>query len=324
LQRVEILQMTLIKRIALCLLVFALLLPLYGCSEVGGGSNNTSKVLSCDGGKKVTYDEYRYYYMNYRQSRPDADEKLLYSLVLADLARDRAITALAKEYDVKLDKEEKKALDDYIQSVIDEQGGEEKYQKYLSEDYLTGDLFRHIYSQKLLEQKLREYMSGEINGIIDSDDKTFEADLNKNFMAAKQVLICNDEGDNVKDNKALADEIYDRYLAGEDFDDLVSEYSEEDIVYQSEGRYFTVDMMLPEYEEAVLSLKEGEVYDGVLETDIGFHIIKRLPLDEEYVDSHYGELRDLYKTRCCNEIIDEWAKKITFDKVKSFSELDFE
>lgn len=312
-----------LKRILSIIFIAILLFSFASCSKVGSGHVNKDKVLTCSDGKNVTYDEYRYYYMNYRSTRPDATDKELHELVLHDLAHDRAITSLAKEYGVKLSDESEDKLNEYIQGLIDEKG-EEGYKEYLAESYMTGDVFRYTYSQKLLESELRTYLTLEMNNIIDSTDAVFEEDLYKNFMAAKQILILNNEGDDIETNRAAAEKIYADYLAGEDFDTLVDLYSEEDIAYHESGRYFTKGQMIEEYEEAVLSVKEGEVYNGVLESEIGFHIIMRLPLDPEYVDEHYNDLRELYKERRCNELIDAEAEKITFTKVKDFDGLDFE
>lgn len=315
--------MNIAKKTLLIVLTFILLFSFASCSKVGSGYINKEKVLTCSDGKNVSYDEYRYYYMNYKSTHSDAAKEELHELVLNALAHDRAITSLAKEYGVKLNSESADKLDEYIQGLIDEKG-EEGYKKYLAESYMTGDVFRYTCSQKLLESELRTHLTLEMNNIIDSTDATFEEDLHKNFMATKQILILNNEGDDVETNRAAAEKIYADYLAGEDFDTLVGLYSEEDIAYHESGRYFTKGQMIEEYEDAVLSMNEGEVYEGVLESEIGFHIIMRLPLDPEYIDEHYNDLREIFKERRCNELIDAEAKKIAFTKVKNFDEIDFE
>lgn len=61
---------------------------------------------------------------------------------------------------------------------------------------------------------------------------------------------------------------------GKDFADAAKEYSE-DVSASSGGNvgYIEKGKMVPEFEEAVFSLKEGEI-SGVVETEFGFHLIK--------------------------------------------------
>ncbi|MBR5515412.1 MAG: peptidylprolyl isomerase [Clostridia bacterium] len=303
-----------IKKVGLVILSLVLCFCLFSCSkEIGAGYENKDIVLKANK-EKISYDTYRYFYMNYKDSMPQADEEELYSLCTKAIAQDLAITLLAKEYKVELDDSEKETLNTYVQSIIDEKGGEEEYYQYLSENYLTGDLFRHLYSQKLLEQSLREYLMSEYNNIIPSDDASFEKDLEKNFMAAKQILI-KKESANASE---LASEIMQMLEEGEDFDTLVAEYNEDEGTDSEYGRYFTKGMMVAEFEEAVLSVKEGELYPEVVESSVGYHIIKRLPIDMKYVDENYETLRYYYQTRCANEIISEKADSIKFEKTKKF------
>lgn len=312
--------MKLLKKSIIILLVILTAFSALSCAQkkIGAGSKDSSVVLKA-AGEKITADEYLYFYKNYKAADTEATEEELYELVTSAIASDLAITLLAEEYKVELDQTALEAIDSYVQSIIDEKGGEEGYYKYLEENNLTGDLFRHLYSQKLLEEKLREYMMNEYNNIIVSDDATFEKDLEKNFMAAKQILILKDSGN----AKALADEIYAKLENGEDFDTLMSEYNEDEGVDPEFGRYFTKGMMVAEFEEAVLTLKEGEIYEGVVESSVGYHIIWRLTLDEGYIDDNYETLRYYYQTRCANEILSEKADSIEFKKTKKFDSMDF-
>ena len=304
------------------LLVILMALSCFSCkgNEVGAGYKDKSVVLKA-AGEKITADEYRYFYLNYKNTDPNATAKELHELCIDAIASDIAITLLAKEYDISLTEEEKESLDTYIQGLMDEKGGEEGYYDYLSENNLTGDLFRHLYSQKLLETKVREYMSNEYNNIIKSDDKSFEADLSKNFMAAKQIFISKD----TENAAELAESLYSRVEKGEDFDALMREYSEDEESHFEYGFYFTGGYTsVPEFEEAVASLKEGELYKGVLETDLGYHIIMRVPQNKDYTDSHYEELREMYIARRCNEIITEKAESIEFKKTKKFDAINLD
>ena len=76
--------------------------------------------------------------------------------------------------------------------------------------------------------------------------------------------------------------------AGEDFNALMVEYNE-DPGEPEEGYYFPAGVMVQEFEDASFALKDGEISD-IVETSYGYHIIKRLPMDESYIDAHLLDL----------------------------------
>ena len=55
--------------------------------------------------------------------------------------------------------------------------------------------------------------------------------------------------------------------------------------------------------------KEGE-RSGVVETGVGFHIVKRLAIDPEYVDANFETLRYYYLNRAFNEMLAARAESL--------------
>jgi len=88
------------------------------------------------------------------------------------------------------------------------------------------------------------------------------------------------------DTITKANEILDRALAGEDFAQLASEYSE-DLASAVEGGdlgWAKKGMFVPEFEKAIFDdLKDGEISPEIVESQFGYHIIKRIEerLNEE-------------------------------------------
>ena len=76
--------------------------------------------------------------------------------------------------------------------------------------------------------------------------------------------------------KQKAEDILKRVKNGEDFASLAKEYSQDtsatnggDIGYSKDGE------LVKSFEDALKSLKNGEVYPEVVESDYGYHIIKK-------------------------------------------------
>lgn len=304
------------NRVKISLLLVCLLLILSGC-----GKGQSVMTVS---GEDISYESYRYFYLNYKAENESYTEEEIEKKTVDAICSDVSLTLLAREYGVELSKEEKASYDSYLEGVIAQYGSKEAYKESLEKNYLTEELFRHFYMQQLLEQALRDHAYAEQNNIIKSDDATFEKDLSENFMAAKQIFIRNDEGDDIEKNRALAEDILERVLSGEDFDGLVSEYSEDSSADADYVYHFTHGQMLTAFEEATLDTEVGAVCDYVAESEAGFHIVMRLELDREFVDANYEELRDAYKARCFNEIRSEFIDTLEVVYSDDFGELTFE
>ena len=304
------------KRVNFCIVILCILLALTCC-----GKGDT--VLSI-GGEDISYDMYRYFYMNYSGESSNYTKEQIQQKSIQAISLDVAISKLAEEYDISLSSTEEDSVDSYVEASVANYGGEDAYLEALEKNYLTEELFEYFYSRQLLESKLREYMYNEINNIIKSDDATFEKDLRENFMAAKQILIRNDEGDDVNENKELAETILGRLLNGEDFDTLISEYSEDTSAKENYVYHFTHGQMLSAFEEAVEKTPVNELCSHVVASEAGYHIIMRLPLDEEYVNKNYEDLRTAYKARCFNDIRQELADSFAIEESEGFDELKFD
>ena len=134
--------------------------------------------------------------------------------------------------------------------------------------------------------------------------------------------------------KKLADEVLEKVKAGEDFYKLIAEYNldpgmaltDSDDITSIAGYYITKDYsFVQEYIDGAFALKEGETSD-LVETSYGYHIIKRLPLDMDYinenVDSMTSEYSQTYIYKACNDYLanakieyNEYYDKLTADSI---------
>lgn len=110
-----------------------------------------------------------------------------------------------------------------------------------------------------------------------SDDQVKKY-LDDNYIQAQHVLISTQGlDDNEKAQKAeLAEKVYEFARQGMDFEKLVAEYGEDPgMKANPEGYLFTKGEMVEKFENIAFGLKVGQI-SGVVETEYGYHIIKRV------------------------------------------------
>ena len=107
-----------------------------------------------------------------------------------------------------------------------------------------------------------------------------------NYVNAKHILIAtNDRSTGApytkeqrKEAREKAEYVIKRIQRGDNFDDLIEEYGEDPgMVQYPDGYVFTKGEMVEPFEKAVYSMKVNEV-SGIVESEFGFHIIKRISL----------------------------------------------
>lgn len=302
------------------ILLTTLMLSLASCG--GPGAETVLRV----GNNKISYDEYRYFYINYRNSYEKSGEtgyaEKLKSEVENGLRQKYAKMDLAEENKIILNEDELNAVAGMKASYIESYGDVTAFQNALTEGALTEELFEKMLEFQTLDKKLREFITGEYSGKIDSDDQTVESFINSHFIHATHILILNEAGDDLAANLRLAEELRQRAVSGEDFDALIDGYNEDPGMGEDNtGYYFTEGQMIPEFEEAAEELAVGEISKVVL-SENGYHVIKRMPLDPVYIDKHFEKLRDAYKARMYNVIIEETAQNLEIEYTDLYSELD--
>ena len=147
--------------------------------------------------------------------------------------------------------------------------------------------------EKELEKELIavEYI-GQASEVTEKEAENYYNKNKDEFLRvrASHILISNRdaEGNDVSDeqkkkNKEKAEEILKQAKEGVDFAQLAKEYSQ-DGSSENGGDldFFSKDQMVEPFEKAAFSLKNGEIYPEIVETDYGYHIIKKT--DEKYDD----------------------------------------
>lgn len=253
----------------------------------------------------------------------NADEKLaaLKNQVDVYLKNNYTVEAFAAENNISLtDEEIEQAKKDYEADVetykaensLDDAG----WTDYLNSIFCTEDLYMKSVERRNLEYKL-------IRSLYEDD---FKANVLSNYVMAKHVLLSTtgaeyDEAEipegatdeeiaeitaqNEKlreeatnklkeEKKVVAEEVLAKANSGENFDDLITEYNEDPgEVVKEDGTYdgylFTKGEMVEQFETAAFALGVDEVSD-IVETDYGYHIIKRVDISDEYLEDNIVDI----------------------------------
>ena len=123
----------------------------------------------------------------------------------------------------------------------------------------------------------------------------------------------------IAQKKALADDLHAKLENSSDpvtlFDNLMNEHSEDSGLAANPDGYTTYKgQMVPEFENTALSLKDGEI-SQVVESDYGYHIILRLPLDPE-------DYRETVASVRMEEKSNQWLEDMGTTKLDACSQID--
>lgn len=268
-------------------------------------------------GEEVRADEYAgmvYNYMQYYANMyasfglTDVWNNEEFAPALGEMAQTAAYNQVIAAHVVKQEFDEaglqlsyaqQKELKSQVQDPID-QYGEELYNLMLAQSGFTPDLYSNMAYVSACYQVLEDYYYGE-NGVNNPTDEELLAQLKETYpegdaIAAEHILIAlnnqmTGETRTNEEAKAAAQEVLDRLNAGENFEDVMNEVSEDPgLASYPNGYIFVEGQMLQPFYEAAIALKEGEV-SGLVETTEGYHIIKRVPVDYEgQLDVYHDEL----------------------------------
>lgn len=160
-------------------------------------------------------------------------------------------------------------------------------------------------------------------------------DARGTMKAAHLMIAANKETDDpetIEKARAKANEIYEKLAAGENFESLVRAYSD-DPSSSSNGGILPVfgtgatTRMIPEFEEAAFALKKDGDYSKPVQSNFGFHIIKRLeltplkPFEELKKEIESRVNRDDRANLTQNSYIEKLKKEYKFENKGSQEEL---
>ena len=314
------------KKILSLLLVLITMLSLTSCSQAPKPKDK--RVVLTLSGEKIYYDYFRYVFLNTKADMDDGDdsywtenpEKLdeLKESVLETLVHNRAIQLLAKKHKIKLSDSDKKSVLSYIESMKEY---DPNYKEGMEEAFMSDYCLYYLQTFTTLWGKVYDYVTSPESGLVKNDDARVWADIPVNFRRIRYVMIEFD-GENKEEKRAVAEAVLEKAQNGDDFVSLIKQYCDEPEMVSGaeEGTYYTIGQFLPEVEDQIEKLSEGQI-SGIVELPIGFFIFQRLPLDNDYIEDNFADFVEMYTARAFNEMVASIEETIKIKTSKIWDEL---
>lgn len=224
---------------------------------------------------------------------------------------EKEVATLPENYRRMVDANKRQFLDEFILREILYQ---EAIKKGLDKDKEIISALE-IFKKKLLVQTLLEKEVVERTTVSEDEVKQYYEEHKDDFKIPEQVnaahiLVKVEETADEAENKAAlekAESLLKRIKEGSDFSELAKENS--DCPSGSRGGelgYFSRGRMVPEFEEAALKLKAGEVSD-IVKTKFGYHIIKILER-KEASQKEFSEVREEIEQKLLEE---KWKSSLS-------------
>ncbi len=203
----------------------------------------------------------------------------------------RLLPVMAQREGLELSQEDLNYPEEDMAAGAEQLGGQELMDLVLWYQLRTRESYRDAYRAARFYSLLSDHWYGEGSGGYPTDAEVRAYADGQGYYKVKHILLSTKEADGstpldeaaVAEKKAQADGLLAQLRAAEDpialFSQLMDEYGE-DPGQPPEGYDAYKGQMVPEFEQASLALKDGEI-SGVVESDFGYHIILRLPLEVE-------------------------------------------
>ena len=163
-------------------------------------------------------------------------------------------------------------------------------EEFVASQGVTEEFLLNFARQRLLDVAVREALGGELSP---PSQEAIDAEMQTAIVSLTQVCVSHI----LVETEAEAQEAMDRLAAGEDFGALASELSSDPGSADNDGILpcGSPGQYVPEFRDASLIAQIGEVYETLVETEFGFHVMlvtdrvdpaeDDLPTEDEIVDT---------------------------------------
>lgn len=240
----------------------------------------------------------------------------------------RVVLQKFNELGLKLTYDQEKQMTQLRQDTIDSMGYD-AFAKQIANFGFSDQSYNNFMYISQCYNALNEYYYGENGANVPSDEdlRQYFAD---NYIAAKHILISTVDsttGETIRTDeeaKAEAQKILDRINAGEDYDALMNEYSEDPgLAGNPDGYIFTEGEMVTEFYDGAKALAEDEV-SGLVKSDYGYHIIKRVPLDVDGQFENYKSLLTTAVAGTMDDLLTQWMQEADVQTTETYDEITYQ
>lgn len=249
-------------------------------------------------------------------------------------ARNQAVYThvLLQEFDkagLSLTDAQQRELYDVRQDLIEQSGGYDNYIMKIALGDFTDQTYSNFMYLSQVYAALDEYYFGE-NGLNKPSEDELKAYFRDNYISAKHILIGTTDpmtGEvkrTEEQAKADAQKVLDRLNAGEDFDAVMNEVSEDTgLASNPDGYIFTKGDMVEPFYEGAKALTEGQI-SALVKSDYGYHIIKREPLDTEGQYQNYQDAIAGALGRTMDVLLDQWMSEADVQTTELFDQISYQ
>ena len=262
----------------------------------------------------------------------DSSAEML-GVMMPGFAKDQAVYSrvVLEQFEkagLELSYSNQKELSTLRKDTIDQAGGYDGYLQKIAQLGFNDQTYMNFLYITQCYSALNEYYYGS-DGIDKPTDEELMEHFRDNYISAKHILILTVDpstGETLRTDeeaRALAQSILDRINAGEDFDALMNEYSEDGgLEGNPDGYIFTEGDMVTPFYEGAKALAEGEVSD-LVKSDYGYHIIQRTALDYENQFINYQADLATQMGRTMDALLSQWMTEAEVETTDVYDEINY-